>query len=168
MIWELRVASKDKSNLKGQELLAEIKRTLSIKFIRQIRTVKIYRLEDISKNNLQKLISNLLVEKIDQKFSVNEPLYKGLQTIEVAYKPGVMNPEVGSILKSAKDLKIKLKGADSSWEYSFFPKVTTSDLQKIVRRLLVNETIEHVVTSKPKTLLISAKPQKLKPLRSEA
>lgn len=162
MISVIRVTSKHRIDNKGVALLAEIKRTLNINSIKQIKTAKIYRLEDISKKDLQKLVSNLLVEEIDQKYSINKTLHSNSQAIEVAYKPGVMNPEAGSILKSAKDLNIKLKAADSSWEYSFYPRISAKDLQKIIKRILVNETIEHIVTSKPNTLLISAQTPKVK------
>lgn len=158
MIHEVRIASKTPKDPKGQDLLAEIKRTLHIKSIKNIKTAKVYRLEGISEKDAKRFTQIVLFEPIDQQMSLNRPIFKGADRIvEVAYKPGVMNPEVGSLLKSANDLKIPLKFADASWEYAFFGNVKKSDLEKIIKRLLVNETVEHLVKVPPKTLKIDGK-----------
>lgn len=158
MIYELKVVSKERTDPKGQELLAEIKRTLKISSIKNIRTAKVYRLEGITKTEAQKLTQTVLYESIGQKIAFQKPVFVNAdQKVEVAYKPGVMNPEVASILKAASDLNIKLKAADSSWRYAFYGKITKEQLQEIISRLLVNETVEHVVNKPPKTLIISAK-----------
>ena len=123
MIYEVRIASKEKTDPKGQNLLAEIERTLGVKTIKNIRTAKIYRLEGISKSDAKIFTQKVLFEPIDQKMTFNQPIFKGTDhLVEVAYKPGVMNPEAGSLLKSAKDIGIDLLAADSSWEYAFFGK----------------------------------------------
>src|SRR3990167_1170010 len=158
MIYEVRIASKTQTDPKGQDLLAEIKRTLKINSIKKIRTVKIYRLEGISKEQVQKFTATVLFEPIDQRLSDNRPIFTdAVKVIEVAYKPGVMNPEVASLLKSAVDLKIPLKFADSSWEYVFYGQIKKEDIEKIIKRLLVNETVEHVVEVPPTTLKIDGK-----------
>ena len=159
MIYEVRIASKSRKDPKGQELLAEIKRTLKINSITKIRTAKIYRLEGISKEQAQKFTEIVLFEPIDQQMSFNRPIFKDADSIvEVAYKPGVMNPEVGSLLKAAKDLGIKLAAADSSWEYAFFGKIKRDNAKNLVtEHRLYNPLIEHIVDEKPKTLLIRGK-----------
>src|SRR3989344_3522849 len=158
MIYEERIASKTQTDPKGQDLLAEIKRTLKINSIKKIRTAKIYRLEGISKEQAQKFTETVLFEPIDQRLSDNRPIFThASKVIEVAYKPGVMNPEADSLLKSAADCKIPLKFADSSWEYAFYGKAKKEDIEKIVKRLLVNETVEHVVRVPPTTLKIDGK-----------
>ncbi len=163
MIYTIRTASKFQTNFKGQEILAEIKRTFKIKTIKKIMTVKVFRLEGITKKQALIITKNVLFEPIDQEMSFNKPLIKDAdKVIEIAYKPGVMNPEVGSILKAAKDLSINLKAADTSWEYAIYGKVLEKDFNTITKRLLLNETIEHVVEVPPKTLVISGKPQKTK------
>ena len=158
MIYEVRIASKTQTDPKGQDLLAEIKRTLKINSIKKIRTAKIYRLEGISKEQAQKFTETVLFEPIDQRLSDNRLIFTDAsKVIEVAYKPGVMNPEAASLLKSASDCKIPLKFADSSWEYAFYGKAKKEDIEKIVKRLLVNETVEHVVRVPPTTLKIDGK-----------
>ena len=158
MIYEIKVSAKDEIDPKGQDLLAEIKRTFKISSVKNIRTAKVYRLEGISRGKAEIFTKTALVESIDHDYTLNRPIYKNTNAlVEVAYKPGVMNPEVASIIKAAKDLGINLKAADSSWLYAFFGQLSKKQLEQIVNRLLVNKTIEHIVAKSPKTLLISGK-----------
>jgi len=155
MIYEIRVASKNPQDPKGQDLLAEVERTVGVKTIKNIRTAKVYRLEGINKNDALKFTQTVLAEPIDKQMSFEKPIISGANhIIEVAYKPGVMNPEVASLLKSAQDLGIKLTAADSSVEYAFFGKVKKENLQKIIKQLLVNETVQQVVVKPPESLII--------------
>lgn len=155
MIHEIRVTSKDGQDSRGKVLLAEIKRTASIKTIKKIRSAKVYRLEGVSLSAAKKFAKKVLYDPISQEITFNKPIFDGLgHTLEVAYKPGVMNPEIGSLLKASADLGIDLAAADSSWEYTFVGGVSDGDLQKIIKQLLVNETVEHIITKPPKTLKI--------------
>ncbi|MEK7580688.1 MAG: phosphoribosylformylglycinamidine synthase subunit PurL [Patescibacteria group bacterium] len=162
MIATIRIASSGKTDSKGQELLAEIKRTFKNNSITSIKTSKVYRLEGISQRDVKKLAEKALYEPIDQIISYRKPIYKANKTVEVAYKPGVMNPEVASITKAASDLGIKLLAADSSYEYAFFGKVNENLISEIINKLLVNKTVEHIVKTPPKTLVIGGEPQKTK------
>jgi len=112
---------------------------------------KVYRLEGISLEETKILAEKLLSESLTQIYSINIPIIKE-KVIEVAYKPGVMNPEVSSILKAAEDLGIKLIAADSSYEY-----VSSSNKQN-----LFNPLTEHIVKVEPKTLVIEGTPGKTK------
>src|SRR3989338_1586963 len=166
MIQTIRVTSKNDTDPNGQSLLAEIKSTLNINSIKNVRTAKVYCLEGISEKDTQTLIESALVEAVDQKFTVNKKIFNASsQSVEVAYKPGVMNPEVASILKVASDLNIKLAACDSSFEYAFLGELSKLQLQQIINRLLVNKTVEHIVAKKPKTLLITGKTPKVKTVK---
>src|SRR3990167_2074571 len=102
MIYTIKVASKNDTDPKGLDLLTEIKRTLKITSIKKIRTAKVYRLEGITGEQAKKFAEFALAEKIDQVASFDNKIFKGADClVEVAYKPGVMNPEVASVLKSA-------------------------------------------------------------------
>ena len=156
MIYTIRVASKNDTDPKGQDLLAEIKRTLKISSIAKIRTAKVYRLQGMDKDKARKFAQTALFENIDQTATFDGQLFKDAnQLVEVAYKPAVMNPEVASILKSAQDLGINIKAADSSSLYAFYGKLSKTQLNTIIERLMVNKTIEVVIKKNPKTLLIS-------------
>lgn len=109
--------------------------------------IKVYRLEGIGGKEAKVLAEKLLSESINQTYTINDT--PKVKLIEIAYKPGVMNPEVGSILKAASDLGIKLKAADSSHEHVLEGKMPS-----------YNPLTEHIVESDPQTLLIQGKPGK--------
>ncbi|MBI4009496.1 phosphoribosylformylglycinamidine synthase, partial [Candidatus Roizmanbacteria bacterium] len=122
----------------------------------KIVTAKIYRIEGIRENQAKILAEKLFCEKINQKYSLNKSILKNVSFIaEVAYKPGVMNPEVASIIKAAKDLGINVKAADSSTEYGFTQNIKKEKIEEVVRKLnLFNPTVEYLVKIQPKTLII--------------
>ncbi|MBI2315310.1 phosphoribosylformylglycinamidine synthase [Candidatus Daviesbacteria bacterium] len=132
------------------------------------QNIKVYRLEGISEKEAKILAEKLLAEKINQKYSINQPITHlggvkahppgglgGVTTVEISYKPGVMNPEVASIMKAASDLGIKLLAADTSVEYTNNTPI-------------FNPLTEHIVTEEPKTLILEGKTGKTKiiPIRN--
>lgn len=156
-IQEVRVTNLPHVNdPRGESLLQTIRAFLGINSIEKILTARVYRFEGISAARAEFLAQKLLAEDVFQYYTVNEPIFGAPGTlVEVAYKPGVMNPEAGSIMKAAADLGVKeLLAADSSTEYCFYGSVTGKEIQTILTRLLVNETVERVVKEKPVTLVI--------------
>jgi len=159
-IYEIRVRQTDVDVI-GEGVLHEVRRTLNIPKLKLVRTAKVYRLEGITKKQVELLTKQLFYESINQEFALNSPIIKNPAPnylIEVAYRPGVMNPEAASIIKSAEDLGIKLLAADSSMEYGFNGKINPKEVTKIVDRFLVNKIVQRIITVKPQTLLIAGKP----------
>lgn len=173
MLQEVRVGFlPELKDSRGEEILYEIRHALGIQSVSRVRTVKVYRFEGIGAEAARFLAERLLCEDVFQEYRVNAPLVTDAdRLVEVAYRPGVMNPEAGSLLKAAADLGIAgLRAADSSMEYAFYGGLGDEELELILRRLLVNETIQHVVTEKPKTLLLGGEPGRTKiiPIREMA
>jgi len=162
MINEVRVIGKPGiTDGKGEDILYEINHALGIKSVEKIKTARVFRLEGISEVDAVRLAEKLLAESVFQSYTVNGPLIEDAAVVlEVAYKPGVMNPEAASLMKSAADLGITgLVAADSSWEYGFYgDKITGKDINRIVNSLLVNATVEYVVRKSPETLVINGTP----------
>lgn len=162
MIHEVRVIGKPGiPDSKGEEVLYEINHALGIKSVEKVKTARVFRFEGISECDAIYLAEKLLAEDIFQSYRVNGPLIEDAAVvIEVAYKPGVMNPEAASLIKSAADLGITgLVAADSSWEYGFYGKeISGADIDRIVNSLLVNATVEYVVKKSPQTLVIHGTP----------
>ncbi len=170
-IQEVRVASlPGLKDPRGENILHTIVTFLGIHTIERISTARVYRFEGITSADADFLAKNLLTEEIYQRYTLNEPVIKDATVlVEVAYKPGVMNPEADSIMKAAADLGIKgLVAVDSSTEYGFYGNVSEREVQTILKRLLVNETVERVVTEKPATLVIGGQATRTKiiPIRS--
>jgi phosphoribosylformylglycinamidine synthase len=162
MLYAVRVIGKpDVPDGKGEDILYEINHALGIKSVKKIKTARVFRFEGISAGDAVCLAENLLAESVFQYYKVNGPLIEDADVVlEVAYKPGVMNPEAASLMKSAADLGITgLVAADSSWEYGFYgTQITGKDIDQIVNRLLVNDTVEYVVKRSPETLVIHGTP----------
>ncbi len=152
-IHEIRVTNVDEDPL-GQDVLQETQRTLRLQTIDNVRTAKVYRLQGISDQEAQHLADHLLADPVNEAFSVDEPVgFETPHVVEVAYKPGVMNPGVASIMKAARALGIEPEAADASREYAFFgPQLTSEDVDSTVGRLLVNRIVEQVVREKPSSL----------------
>ncbi|MFZ5595616.1 MAG: phosphoribosylformylglycinamidine synthase subunit PurL [Bacillota bacterium] len=144
----------------GDALMYDIRNTLGINDIDRVRTAKVYRFEGIDENQARYIADRLLSENLFQKYTVNKPVLEGGLLVEVAYKPGVMNPEAASIMKSAGDLGVDgLLAADSSREYAFYGKgATRENISVILKKLLVNDTVERVVEGRPDTLVIKGSP----------
>ncbi|MDO8461098.1 MAG: AIR synthase-related protein [bacterium] len=171
MIQTIRVtATNEKKDLLGLSLLSEIHNSLNINSVRKIKTSKVYRLEGITKIQAKKIAEKLLSENINQSYTLNKNgVNRSFHAFEIGYKPGVMNPQVASIIKSAKDLKINLLAADSSIQYSFYGKLTKEKAVQIISKLkLFNPLIEHIVGKEPQTLVIKGKAGKTKtiPIRT--
>src|SRR3989344_4359288 len=156
MIQKVRVITKIGSDLKGEGILSDIHKILRIKSVEKVTAIKVYRLEGVSQKQAKVLADKLLCEEINQSYSINKQILDGeFQVLEIAYKSGVMNPEVESILKAASDLRIKLLAADSSFEYIFHGKLKKDEVLKIIEKLrLFNPLTEHIVDKEPPTLLI--------------
>lgn len=157
MIQIIRVSQKnDWEDVKGNGVIADIHRYIKNPLVKKVRTTRLYRLEGISESQAKTLAEKLFCENINQVYSLNKPLFNGpAKKIEIAYKPGVMNPEVGSIIKSAKDLGITLTAADASWEYQFYGESKKQKILETVNTLrLFNPIVEQVVEKEPSTLQI--------------
>lgn len=163
MIHTVRVTFKNKEDdLLSKSILGEINNRFKYLKITDIQIARVYRLEGINNKETKILQEKLFCEHINQLSCVDGLILKKPNTlVEIGYKPGVMNPEVASILKSAKDLKINLLAADSSTEYGFYGKISKQDVDDIINKLnLFNKTVEHIVENEPKTLLITGIPGK--------
>ena len=162
MIQEVRVRAKaDLPDSKGDSVLYEINHALGITAVEGVKTARVFRFEGIGRETARMLADSLLAESVFQEYALGEPLILDTpHVLEVAYKPGVMNPEAASIMKSAADLGVTgLLAADSSWEYGFYgARITAADIEQITATLLVNATVEYVVREKPATLLIQGRP----------
>ena len=163
MIHTIRVTSRTGDDPLGADVLAEIRRTLGRAEIGSVRTAKVYRIEGVSAEGAKRLARHLLADPVGQRWSLDEPLITdAAHIVEVAYLPGVMNPESASIAKAATDLGVVAEAFDSSHEYAFYPAdgaaVDSAAVQEVLSRLLVNPTIERVVDSVPDTLIIQGEP----------
>ncbi len=151
-IHEIRVTPLEGDPL-GHEVRAEAERTLGLVGLDDVQTTRVYRLEGVTDDEAFTLARQLFTDPVTERFSIDEePEHSAQHIMEVAYKPGVMNPQVASILKAADDLGIQPEAVDASHEYAFFGRIGQADVDKVAGRLLVNRTVERIVTEKPLSL----------------
>ena len=156
-IHEIRVTPRDGDPV-GREVQQEAERTLSLNNIDKVQTAKVYRVQGISYEEAHTLAEQLFTDSVNERYILNQPAdFETPHVVEVAYKPGVMNPQVASIMKAAKDLGIHPEAVDASREYAFFGDVESAQIDGVVGRLLVNKTVEHIVTEKLTSLTFEGK-----------
>lgn len=157
MIQTIRVVTSEGEDIIGKTLLKEIQHHVGKNGIKEVRSAKVYRIEGVTKNEARKLAAFAFSESVNQEFTINsEALGDAKQVLEIAYKPGVMNPEAGSLMKVAKDMGLSPVACDSSREYGFYGKLSKKEATGIVSQInLFNPIVEYVVNTPPNTLVIS-------------
>lgn len=150
----------------GEKVRARVGRL--VPGLEKVRTAKVYRFEGLSPDQARFLARQLLAEPIFQIYAVNAPLHTDARRrVEVAYKPGVTNPEADALMKIARDLGLTgLVAADSSREYAFYGEFGEGDWGPIISDLL-NDAVEYTVDEPPETLLIDGpeRPAEIIPIR---
>ena len=157
---EVRVVKRDTDcDILGKNLHREVLK-MGIKSVKNIRTAKVFRLEGLNEKEAERFVLKALIEFSDI-YSINARLFSSV-SVEVGYKPGVMNPEASSIMKVAVEVGFNnLKATDTSVEYCFFGCPSKEEIETILNRLLVNKTTQMVIKEKPKTLIIEGKAGKV-------
>lgn len=125
-------------------------------------TARVYHIEgDLTDEQRALLADRLFTDPNSQTVDLEPRDYTELaedpQPIEVAYKPGVMNPEAESIVKGAQLLGVDVVAVDSSTEYRFALDTPFNAFSNTVN-LLINKTVEEVRSTRPDTLVISGEP----------
>ncbi len=166
---EVRVSNvSGEPDVQGNRAFENLQGGLDVPGLTGINTTRIYRVEGVSEDEATKLATDLFSEPLSgQQFEINPPSdidrFQVLSAlgftvvlqpvVEIGYKPGVMNPEVASIKKSAKDLGVEVEEADSSTEYVFQGDLRQGEFALLTAKLK-NDIVERVVDVKPKTLKI--------------
>ena len=168
---EIRVTRPPEQDTRGKGIFKEAQRSIGVPGLTGVRTTDVYVIEGATPHDVVLLGSRLFAEPVaGEEFTIDQPPPDGAHIVQVAYKPGVMNPEVGSILQAAGDLGILLPAADSRIEYEFQGEVSPSNIGKVVDKLLVNKTVQEVVDHPPETLIISGEtgPTPIVPIRNSS
>ncbi|MBI4129782.1 phosphoribosylformylglycinamidine synthase subunit PurL, partial [Candidatus Roizmanbacteria bacterium] len=166
----------------GKSVFYDAQRTIGVPGLTEVRTVKVYRVEGTDGDGATKLAEELFHEPIDQTYKVDQLLiqpatlfhraanavsqrmfgrtifHRPNSVVEIAYKPGVMDPDAGPIAKAASNLGVPVDAVTTSTKYAFYGNVRKGVVDQVVHRLLVNKTVQRIITEKPETLLIRGEP----------
>ncbi|MBI3615795.1 MAG: phosphoribosylformylglycinamidine synthase subunit PurL [Candidatus Omnitrophica bacterium] len=140
---------------------------LGIQGVEKVSIVQVYYVGGVlTSQELQQIGEKLLVDSIVQEYEVEavhpEPPVRPStgsgrtgeskdfihsQVVEVAYHPGVRDPVEDSLKKGALDLGIAgLRQVHTAKEYAFAGSLPAEQLTRICDRLLVNATVQQIVT----------------------
>lgn len=129
-IQEIRVGLQAETDPRGVRLLQQL--TAEGLPIQDVRTATVYRFEGITEGEAEQLAEGALTDPVTQRFTLNKPLFPAdAHSLEIGYKPGVMNPVSGSLMHVAANLGIHPTAVTSSTEYGFFGDVSNELLQAV-------------------------------------
>lgn len=132
----------------GEALLRRARADFGMEAAASVRVLETYTIDaELPEEELQRIGSGLLCDPINQRFSVNKPLFlppKFSVAIAVSFRPGVKD-NVGSTARDAIEelLGSKLQGGVyTSRHYLISGKVDKPSAEKLARGLLANELIQ--------------------------
>jgi len=145
---------------RGEALQKDI-RDLGIATADRVRVSDIYLLEGaLSHKEVELICLELLADPIAEEYSIGEaPLFaqEDAHAVEVAYNPGVMDPVEESVSKGILDLGITtIESVKTAKRYYLWGELSSSDIDLVSSKLLVNSVIQHVVTGRERVSLPSA------------
>ncbi len=150
---------------------------LGLKGVERVEIAQVYYLEgDLPEEDRKRIGENLLIDPITQEVEVTaagllRPAESGARndgtyTVEVAYHPGVRDPVEDSLKKGAVDLGITgIRSVHTAKVYTFTGSLQQETVDRISEKLLVNATIQRVVT--PENLGAILRPSAGTPLTVE-
>jgi len=148
------------SDPKEKHISGQIREFLSVK-ISKMKIVKNFYIQGISENDAENIAKEILSCPITERYLVNDGFYKDHpKKIEIAFQPGVMNPEAETISEELKDKKFAHDAVMISYTYYFKDDLSDNDLTAIRDRVLMNAQIQMELFNKPDSLLVNLKPQK--------
>ncbi len=144
----------------GQRALAEA-RDLGIESVKQVRAVQVYIVDgDLEEPDVRLLTERLFLDPVVQQYRICGPAQgswpwaegRGVHTIEVSRKQGVMDPVQQSALKGAADLDLadKIVGIRTARKYLLRGDLTRSELERVALKALANNIIEDVHVDQPR------------------
>jgi phosphoribosylformylglycinamidine synthase len=128
----------------GEYILSEIS-GVEIKGITKVDYARIYIIDgDINKIEAKTIASELLSDKITEKFEISSNSKKSKNSvIEVLYKKGVTDTVSESVIKAIKDLGItKQVKVKTGHKYYLHGNISKTVLDKIAVKLLANTLIQ--------------------------
>jgi len=145
---------------RGEALQRDI-HDLGIVTADRVRVSDIYLLEGaLNPKEVELICRELLADPVAEEYSIGKaPLVasEDAHAVEVAYNPGVMDPVEESVSKGILDLGITtVESVKTAKRYYLWGELSSSDIDLISSKLLVNSVIQHVVTGRERVSLPSA------------
>jgi len=126
---------------------------LGIFSVKNVKVSQLYRFEgNINKKTIQKIVDEILLDKVSQKFSFLEKKRnrKNIWSVEVWYKKGVTDTIAETTLRAIKDLGIKNKiKVSTGTKYVLKGNIKKEEVETICQKILANPLIQNLQYSHP-------------------
>ncbi len=125
---------------------------LGIDSVKEVKFIQVYTFDgNLAYGQVINICEELLTDKVTQDYRIlscvsNNSPKTNRHIVEIAYNPGVMDPSEASVLKGIEDLGIKnVESVKTAKKYIISGKLSPVQLKTILRKLLYNKLIQHVV-----------------------
>ncbi len=125
---------------------------LGISSVNRVRVLDVYYFDgNVTAEEVETLCREALTDTLTQAYRIGPGSYDTIDgdsfSYEVAYNAGVEDPVEDSILKTIADLGItSINTVKTAIRYELYGNPTQAELKTICSRLLVNPTVQHIVT----------------------
>ncbi|MDR1519989.1 MAG: phosphoribosylformylglycinamidine synthase subunit PurL [Planctomycetota bacterium] len=147
--FRVEVATRDaETDIEAKNALRDLQE-YGLRELANARSLKIYAFSGaLSHRDADRLAGELLTDPVVEMFSVNQPIFpergKLEHLVEIARRPGVMEPSEASILKGMAELGCQVDRLRLGRRYIFNGPVSKNVLYTAVARVLANPVIEQV------------------------
>jgi phosphoribosylformylglycinamidine synthase subunit PurSL len=136
-------------DLAGEGVLQGIKE-LGIDSVECVQSLRIFLVDgDLDDEFAKRVAEELLTDRVCEQYQIGRvPVRKGKKAtlIEVHLKSGVTDPVAQSVTTAIADMGRKVESVRTARKYFLVGKVTDSERDNIIRKVLANDCIEQVVT----------------------
>ena len=145
---------------KEKHVKDSIREFLSIS-VNELKIIKNFYIQGIGENDSEVIAKDVLCCPITETYTLKNDFFPDFPVrLEIAFQPGVMNPESETITEELKDKGYKVGAVMISYTYCFKEGLSGKDIQTIRDRVLMNAQIQTELKKSPESLLVNLKPQK--------
>jgi phosphoribosylformylglycinamidine synthase subunit PurSL len=158
MLWEVEIRpSADEIDREGLRIVQEA-HDLQASTIRHVESARSFLLQgaSLSAADLKRAALMLLVDPVAEHFEIREisdhettgssSTRSAATLLNVLYKPGVTDNVATSTQKALSDLGFTVDTVATVRKYWFEAGVSTSDLERVTKRVLANDAVERVIS----------------------
>ena len=147
MIWRIEITVRpDFSDAAGRAAADDLA-DAGLEGVVAARFVRVFTIEgNLSADDAHRIGAELLADPVTDRLAVNEPVDTGLAAphlvVEVAKRPGVMDPVEASTLKGISDMGLCAESVSTARKYVFQANCGQERFRRIAAEVLANEVVE--------------------------
>ena len=145
---------------KEKHITSHIREFLFIS-LSDMKIMRNFYIQGINEEFADTIANEILACPITEQYTIKDDLYPHYETkVEIAFQPGVMNPEAETVIEELKDKGYDPEAVMISHTYCFKDKLTEEQILAIRDRVLMNSQIQTELKSAPADLLVHLTPEK--------